>query len=135
MEEQFVSYEIALQLKELGFDENCLVGYQTVYGGKHELLMPVNKYCHLKYYKKSAPCNEHVIQAPIWQQVIDWFREEHFIDISIVNTYRESGFEHYKYIIYKCNDTLIESSYKQYKNTREQAILKAIEYIKQPSIK
>ena len=27
MEEQFVTYEIALKLKELGFDEKCLVWY------------------------------------------------------------------------------------------------------------
>lgn len=29
MKEQFVTYEIALKLKELGFDEKCVASYYT----------------------------------------------------------------------------------------------------------
>lgn len=58
IQNQFVTYEIALALRELCFDEECLAGYMN------------NK----KFYLK--PNYFIDIQAPLWQQVIDWFREK-----------------------------------------------------------
>ena len=72
MNHLFVPYEIALQLKEKGFDEPCFGMYFldesfSCDGGKHIL-----------------PCkNSNTVlgtiwfSAPLYQQVIDWFREKH----------------------------------------------------------
>jgi hypothetical protein len=68
MEKEFVSYEQALALKELGFDEPCFMYYTD----KGEL------------YKS----NLYGISAPLYQQAFRWFREEHnlFCEIQIDRT-------------------------------------------------
>lgn len=57
MKKQFVIYEIALKLKELGFEEYCLAYYDN------------NK--ELKIFNN---CQEYYrsIKAPLWQQAIDF---------------------------------------------------------------
>ena len=76
MKEQFVPYEIAIKLKEKGFDEPCFGVYiiNDVYTpnailkpGTLSIIGPVKKgYVH-----------DDCIPAPLWQQVIDWLREGH----------------------------------------------------------
>lgn len=65
MEEQFVTYEIALKLKELGFNKDCFGFYDG------EVLW-------IKSTSKDK-INESNILAPLWQQAFDWFRTEHKI--------------------------------------------------------
>jgi hypothetical protein len=57
MEKEFVPYEQALALKELGFDEPCFAIY----------------YSKNKYFT-----------APLYQQTFRWFREKYFIVSYIV---------------------------------------------------
>lgn len=84
MEKQFVTYEIALKLKELGFDEPCLAYFESVYDGltqKHAgRLVLGNKPEHLQSYKQLIYIfGQNNQLAPLWQQVIDWLREKHSI--------------------------------------------------------
>jgi len=61
MQEQFVPYDIALRMKELGFDEEC-----------------VGLYLHKEFriaHFKSQPSASIGISAPLYQQAFDWFRE------------------------------------------------------------
>jgi hypothetical protein len=67
MEKEFVSYEIALALKELGFDEECLANYWE----------------KLFYYKitfnhpATMPNSPESCLAPLKQQVFRWFRNKY----------------------------------------------------------
>lgn len=64
MEKEFVTYDIALKLKELGFDEECLgayMGHKLVIVGDNLIQTNVTAYEANNY-----------IKAPLWQQVIDW---------------------------------------------------------------
>lgn len=78
MKEQFCTYEIALQLKELEFDERCFGCWEdnTEYGIPfivgYDLDTP-------EYYNLKENC----VAAPLWQQVIDWFREKYRFHIQI----------------------------------------------------
>lgn len=63
MKHLFVPYEIALKLKEKGFDEPCFKVYDNQSFLQEEEVMD-----ELKLEK---------ILAPLYQQVIDWFREKH----------------------------------------------------------
>ena len=65
MEKEFVSYSIALKLKELGFNEECFRGY----GSDGEI---ADYACSFKNYNDSL-----FINAPLYQQVFGWFREKH----------------------------------------------------------
>ena len=72
MKEQFVSFEMALKLKKLGFVENCFAKYDE----------------NACFYYLSGfwgfPLEEETdILAPLWQQVLEWLREIFQIDIII----------------------------------------------------
>ena len=124
MKEQFVTYEIALKLKELGFDEDC-INFYSFYpniGWSLSLLGVTNE-----DVVEQMVCHHNIkgIKAPLWQQVIDWFREKHKIRVcNLVNIYIEATF-----IIYHSTDVEVIDGNDFYK-TREQAILKAIELCK-----
>ena len=67
MEKEFVSYEIALELKQLGFDEPCIGKFyynQLEIGG----IWTNNDF-------KEDP--DIFISAPLHQQVFRWFREKY----------------------------------------------------------
>jgi hypothetical protein len=81
MKEQFVPYEIALKLKEKGFDEPCL-GYYTQYTGIEENAFSIysnpikNSDINTPEWYTGKDC-----AAPLWQQVIGWLREKHNLRI------------------------------------------------------
>ena len=116
MKEQFVTYVIAKKLKELGFDEECLGSY-------FEWPIPDRGTFELSL--------RGTVPAPLWQQVIDWFREEYNLHIGI--TVNQFGYGFMFSIIdlikYKCIHDLEGGPNEKYSynKAREQAILKAIE--------
>jgi hypothetical protein len=140
MKEQFVTYEIALKLKELGFNNSCLASWcyktkeriPTLYGCG-ALLFDVDGLPNNKDY------NEIICSAPLYQQIIDWFRETYNC---IINTrvWSNRGLDIVKYLKTKYDyDVFIDNSdpkifihhendfANSYQEAREQAILKAIE--------
>ena len=68
MREQFVTYDIALKLKKLGFDELCFGLY------KNEIF-----YRDYDTFQWSEFSN--CIKAPLWQQAISWLYEKYGIEI------------------------------------------------------
>ena len=122
MKKQFVTYEIALKLKELGFDEECL-GYYTI--NNKGLLYPYNK---SKYINRK----DFLCVAPLYQQIIDWLREKHLIDIDngwcISNPLgkKQEGYNISVYDRIK-DEFIVRDFHIDYYKAREQAILKAIE--------
>ena len=78
MKEQFVSYEIALKLKELGFDEFCFAHYCD---GDLITKTAILKSSTMQYYQQNNinPSNQYKDKkctAPLWQQVIRFLNEE-----------------------------------------------------------
>ena len=103
-----VSYEIALKLKESGFNEPCLFTYGKSdkrfmrNPGTNMLEEPIEDY---PYYWINSKIHESVISAPLWQQVIDWFREEHNLFIKIDNFIAEDDESvDYDFCICYCNE-------------------------------
>ena len=71
MEKEFVPYEQALALKELGFDEPCFGYYlckNSAFGVELEL---TTDWIDLLPYDSSS------CKAPLYQQAFRWFRENH----------------------------------------------------------
>ena len=128
MKEQFVSYEIALKLKELDFDEECFSAY-TEDGS----LMDIGDYSN---YDRIGELDGHSYYisclSPLWQQVIDWCREVKNINVEVwYDNTQDDGFP-WLYEIYIDNKEHQHdgSYYDSFYEAREQAILKAIELIK-----
>ena len=65
MEKEFVTYEQALKLKELGFDEKCL----AFYNGK---FLDSTEYDFDSCVSKDIG---YCVAAPLKQQVFRWFRD------------------------------------------------------------
>ena len=74
MEKLFIPYELSLLAKEKGFDEQCLALYTYT---KERIL--------IKTFIKQDEANLFFggISAPLYQQIIDWFREKYNIIIVI----------------------------------------------------
>lgn len=126
MEEQFVTYEITLLLKELGFDEEVFAYY---YEKKLIFLAGPQKLS----FKWGTP-------APLWQQVIDWLRNKYHIGVIVypIEYYHndipleQEKVEYSYWIITKGikNSCSIDDVFNTYEKAREAAILKVIELIK-----
>lgn len=143
MEKQFVTFEIAKQLRDLGFDDPCLAWYYFDEETKSYTLNSFkqeygDKFDWWKYSELDSDVYVDNLIAPLWQQVIDWFREKHSIEISICYWSNRVVFvlggKNYEYLIHISTDTTSRARVSEYsdsyKEVREQAILKAIEIIK-----
>jgi hypothetical protein len=75
MKDQFVTFEIAKELKELGFDEPCLARFNK---SKFQMNRLRDWYKH-----NSGEIDKIYLSAPLWQQVINWFREKYKLIIVI----------------------------------------------------
>jgi hypothetical protein len=84
MEKEFIPYEQALALKELGFDEPCFGYYYT--SDKKEV--------GLEMYIDVRNQDVYYVQAPLYQQVFRWFREKYELSCSIELT---DNSRHYYY--------------------------------------
>jgi hypothetical protein len=69
MEKEFIPYEQALALKELGFDEPCFGRYDSL-----KVLVTISRPKSNSYYKGSVPS---FLATPLYQQVFRWFREKY----------------------------------------------------------
>ena len=144
MKEQFVTYEIALKLKELGFNKPCLASYYTddernyAKDGTYDCRQKISSSIDFDPFKEEFDnfyinSNEtYYVSAPLWQQCIDWFREKHKIDIYPEPTYSLTEYS-FKVITVHGKSKKQEywdgmgKTYNTYQEAREQAILKAIE--------
>jgi len=132
MEKQFVTYDIALTLKELGFDEPCMARFEIRTNELTEVMSP-----KLQMFVRTESQEEfswQICSAPLWQQVIDWFMEKYDIIINVdMNCMENEGFTFYVGNV-KSRETIIEDeSYgnvNSYYDARKEAILKTIELIK-----
>ena len=70
MEKEFISYEQALALKELGFDEPCIGWYNPQVNYKE---VTTDKYWAFHLTGEW----ENFKPAPLKQQAFRWFREKH----------------------------------------------------------
>ena len=145
MENQFVTYEIALKLKELGFDEECIASYYTNIKENNTAKYDVRKKLNASFdynaftdeddsgYIRNSD-KEYYISAPLWQQVIDWFREKQNICINIEPITFDDEPTYIFEIINLKNGRLLNNISNSFTDTNEaleQAILEALELIAQ----
>ena len=143
MKNQFVTYEIALKLKELGFDEECFCTYHNAELSRnpsHKIdATPIQG---KPYVWKNSKVHNSIVCAPLWQQVIDYFRDKYHTNIEINRFPNISkwGFIVTDMTIIPKQQTIKENinmslkvtdvrRFDEYFECREQAILKAIELI------
>ncbi len=129
MEKEFVTYEQALALKELGFDDYAFNWYST---NRHPSLiagifLPINPSEPL-YSSEMHKIGIWKIKAPLKQQVFRWFREKHKIRFFIQSAMSDLG-EYFKLIFPDGETTSV--AYPTYEEAENACIDKLIEILKQ----
>lgn len=123
MEKEFVTYEQALALKELGFNEKCM-GYFDV---RLEHQIGNFDFTEIKGYDESIAA-----LSPLKQQVFRWFREKHecYANLSSWIHEEEIGIYH-EFEIYKVKQYSHGSiRFKTYEEAENACIDKLIELTK-----
>ncbi len=132
MESHFCSYEQALGLKELGFDEDCFAFHSTIYG-----LVIGGASGNSVLYESAGEC-----LAALKQQAFIFFRDNHQLFYTIETNCSQLSFEWgFDYTIYdKENDKWLstepqncpagETTYKTYEEAESACINKLIEIVK-----
>ena len=105
MKHLFVPYELALKLKEKEFNESCFQVYDSPYS-----MIP----------DCEAGNNSTNVDAPLYQQVQDWFREKHNIHIWVRKSNNSELF------FYRMDYNLNYNHNERF-NTYYEALTKAIE--------
>jgi hypothetical protein len=123
MDKEFVTYEQALALKELGFDEMCLAYWNYHTEELNYNLHPSTSYFH----------TEDVIQLPLKQQVFRWFRDKHEWYANLSSWIHEEDIGTYhEFEIYGANQYAHGSvPFKTYEEAENACIDKLIEISKQ----
>jgi hypothetical protein len=126
MKNLFVSYEQAIQLKELGFNEPCLrVGNPNGHIlWKFMDVLDVEGVDIGDIMKEKF--DDKFVEIPLKQQVLRWFRKKGFI-ISL-DSY--SITEHEFYIKWSDNKSILSNLYEKYEDMEDTCIDKLIEIVK-----
>jgi len=117
MKKEFIPYEQALELKELGFDEPCMFPY--FYGNTNYI---DSTYIELANYNAT----EKLVSAVLYQQAFRWFREEYALDSYIRPNLVYDVPKTYQYNI---NDN-IDDWYNTYEEAELACLKKLIEITK-----
>ena len=87
MKKEFIPYQQALALKELGFNEPCYATYSS--NDKKLTGFPLEdmegKPCNALDYKwQNSKIHFTNITAPLYQQAFRWFREKYWLDNAVL---------------------------------------------------
>ena len=130
MEKEFVPYEIALELKSLGFNEPCMKGYTEEY---KKLISFSSTYTNTSV-EKTLPTKP--LTAPLYQQAFRFFREKYKISGEISSDfYLEGKDNEWEYNIYqlgKEDDGYVGTIniFKTYEEAELECLKKLIEIVK-----
>ena len=109
MNKEFVPYELALELKQIGFDEPCLASYYRA-GRRLDIREYINH-------------GEYTVLAPTFSQAFRWFREKYGL-YSVID-----GLENRQY--YKITQlNTYSKEYNTYEEAELECLKKLIEIVK-----
>ena len=122
MKKEFVTYEIALELKELGFDEECLAW--TIPNETNFIISPCEKY---------GERFDKMVQIPTFSQVFRWFREKYNL-IPDIQYYGNWNFEIFRIgeFAEPMDDVNVDYTFKggTYEESELECLKKLIEIVK-----
>jgi hypothetical protein len=127
MNKEFIPYELALKVKQLGFEEPCFAWYGN--GKLHsdiDLSMTDSLYCQ----KDMEPSNE--CTAPTYSQAFRFFREKYKIRFIIQSSMSDLG-EFFKVIF--PNGEQRGVSYNTYEEAELECLVKLIDIVKKQNLK
>ena len=132
MKREFVPYEQALELKQLGFDKSCYANYSPNF----KLYHPEKNYI---FNLKSTILGNSECKAPTFSQTFRWFREKYNLHHSISILQRSCRY-HFKIRTIECESDLKpfgdnkiifeDGPRKKYEDIELECLKKLIEIVK-----
>jgi hypothetical protein len=142
MDKEFVPYDIALAMKELGFDEPCF-GYYAIYIKTVDF--DLFRDCEWEH-RTNTYWNSEIAQdesapytvAPLYQQAFRWFREKGygFIDKPFYNSLKTPNITYVIDIIeWSTGGVANMAKAESYQEAQDACLRKLIEIVKHEKIK
>ena len=125
MEKEFIPFELALKMKQLGFDKPCLAKYIT----SDLVVKGCYKDSHILHalFEENEICEAHIL-VPTFSQAFRWFREKYDLHHVIHNfTSLKGTDEEYLAEVGKADDTF--SSCRTYEEAELECLKKLIEIV------
>ena len=122
MEKEFIPYEQALELKELGFDEELCFGRWTYRYNSKEGYLNTLKHSHTQ---GRNDLNQQCL-APLYQQAFRWFREKYNIDSFVKYLYKSTFKVGYYFSIDQEKGIEYQMDINSWYNTYEEAQLECL---------
>ena len=124
LEKEFIPYEQALALKELGFDEPCFA--------RHVIMTEWEKPTG-QIILQMVDClnsDKHLVKSPLYQQSFKFFRENRHLKFFIKeDDFRESVYE------YGIKEVINITGFKTYEQAELECLKKLIELVYEKKIK
>lgn len=125
MEKEFIPYELAVDLKELGFDEPCLINYY-IEKGEMYIEHTENGITNTKLDETTDELNEeqrengeflfeYSYAAPTWHQAFKWIRDNFYLVCIVFN---DDGDIEHENLRYNWEIRVVTRSFKDLKNQR-----------------
>ena len=129
MEKEFIPFEQALDLKELGFDELCI----CIYNREKSLRVNVFNNPNDRFKSVQLSYNNGKIPAPLYQQTFRWFREKYNL-IPDIQYYGNWNFEIFRIgeFAEPMDDVNVDYTFKggTYEESELECLKKLIEIVK-----
>ena len=125
MEREFVPYDLALELKELDFDEPCF----AIYGKSEGYLFKIHT-------DKFDTVDElHFIKAPTFSQAFRFFREKYGLHYIICKNIQMDGYGYREVVLIPYMEENENTIFKTYEEAELACIRKLIEIAKEQNVK
>jgi hypothetical protein len=131
MNREFAPYEQSLALKELGFNEPCILLYRG---------LDTQPVCQIGYEfktEKNSDYNDETnywLTVPTFSQAFRWFREKYNLDSFVKHLYKSTikvgyyfGIDEYKGVEFQMD---FDAWYKTYEEAELACLIKLIEIVK-----
>jgi hypothetical protein len=127
MNKEFIPYELALALKELGFDEPCF-GYYKPNGELDYIENHILK--DFPYLAKNSEWQD-LVAAPLYQQAFRWFREKYNLNSFIQPLKNDDDIDIYVFAYGIEEIEHNDLDYLTHKEAELECLKKLIEIVKQ----
>jgi hypothetical protein len=120
MEKEFIPYEQALALKELGFDKSCL---------RQWIWSSLRRSHYLS--DEWLPTSGKIVLAPLYQQTFRWFREKYDTSSFVKRDFKDTKMIGYYYGIEGTKNDEYSKTYDSYEEAELECLIKLIEIVKE----
>ena len=134
VESLFVPYKIALELKNLGFDEYCFAFYGLSRDDYKTIRLSIFQNLKTDY----LPDIHHLdvtCDAPLYQQAFRFFREKYGLHYIICKNIQMDGYGYREVILIPYMEENENTIFKTYEEAEVECLVKLIEIAKEQNVK